>query len=226
MGGHKVTRIVRLVAVIGVVLISLGLLARALIPRFMICLPVSLRMNSQAGCWVMASRDLGALPGGTVYWHIDRFANRLSAETAKGPNSTVVESYGTVWLFAITSDALARTPGERVAVIGPLLVDPDTKYTADYMEGTFLPGMRSIAHRHPGPEAFYNIEGEFCLETPGKKTVVGPGQSTFVGSEIPMQLTATGTRIRRSLVLVLRPSDRFLGRPTPGWRPDGLCGAS
>jgi quercetin dioxygenase-like cupin family protein len=86
--------------------------------------------------------------------------------------------------------------------------------------------MRSIAHRHPGPEAFYNVDGEFCLETPGKKTVVGPDQSAFVDGETPMQLTATGTRIRRSLVLVLRPSGRFLGTPTFSWRPSGLCGAS
>ena len=108
---------------------------------------------------------------------------------------------------------------------GPLPVVPGTPYIADYMEGTFSPGMRSIAHRHPGPEAFYNIEGEFCLETPGKKTVVGPGQSAFVAGETPMQLTATGTRIRRSLVLVLRPSGRFLGTPTFRWRPSALCDA-
>ena len=41
-----------------------------------------------------------------------------------------------------------------------------------------------------------------------------------------MQLTATGTRIRRSLVLVLRPSGRSLGTRTFSWRPSGLCGAS
>jgi len=117
--------------------------------------------------------------------------------------------------------------GEPVAVIGPLPVASDTKYTADYIEGTFSPGMRAIAHRHPGPEAFYNIDGEFCLETPGKKTVVGPDQSVFVeGGGTPMQLTATGTRIRRSLVLVLRPSDRLLGTPTFGWTPSGLCAGS
>ncbi len=58
-------------------------------------------------------------------------------------------------------------------MIGPLPITPDTRYTGDYIEGTFSPGMRSIAHSHPGPEAFYNLDGELCLETPGKKIVVG-----------------------------------------------------
>jgi hypothetical protein len=38
MGGRKALRIVRLVAAIRVVLVALGLLARVLILRFMICL--------------------------------------------------------------------------------------------------------------------------------------------------------------------------------------------
>jgi quercetin dioxygenase-like cupin family protein len=211
------------VAVVAVVLVALGALARVVVPRFMICLPASLRMRAQTGCWVLASKDLGILPSGTVYWHIDRFSDRQAADTARGPNSTVVESYGAVWLLAVTSEAAAPTAGEAVAVIGPLPVAADTRYTAEYMEGTFSPGMRSIAHRHPGPEAFYNIEGEFCLETPGKKIVVGPNQGVFVEGGTPMQLTATGTQMRRSLVLVLRPSHRLLGTPTLGWRPTGLC---
>jgi len=221
--GRKVGRTVKAAAVIGVVLLALSLLVRILIPRFMICLPVALRMNAQIGCWVVASRNLGILPSGRAYWHIDRFGDRLSAEAVKGPNGTVVESYGKVWLLTVTSDASAPTPGEHVAVIGPLPTNPGKTYTAVYMEGTFWPGMKSIVHRHPGPEAFYNLDGEFCLETPGKKIVVRPGESVFVEEGTPMELTATGTAIRRSLVLILRSSDRMLGTPAFDWRSKGLC---
>ncbi len=211
---------------VAVALFALGLLARAVVPRFMVCLPVSLRMSASTGCWILASTDLGVLSSGQMYWRIDRFADRRSAEAARGPKSVVVEVYGTVWLLAVTSDGPEQLRGAPVAVIGPLPVASNTKYIADYMEGTFSPGMRSIAHRHPGPEAFYNLEGESCLETPGKRAVVGPGQSAFVEGGTPMQLTATGSRIRRSLVMVLRPSGRLLGTPTFSWRPSGLCGAS
>ena len=225
MDVRKVGRAVKVVAVIGVVLLALGVLAWVLVPHFMVCLPVALRMNAQTGCWVLASRDLGMLASSKVYWHIDRFADRASAEAAKGRNGTVVESYGNVWLFTVTSPGPASTPGEHVVVIGPLPTDPDKKYTAVYMEGTFLPQMRSIVHRHPGPEAFYNVEGEFCLETPGKKIVVGPGESVLVEGGTPMQLTAASTAIRRSLVLILRSSDHMLGTPAFDWRSKGLCSA-
>jgi quercetin dioxygenase-like cupin family protein len=217
---------VKVVAGVGVVVVALGLLGRALMPRFMICLPVSFRMNAQTGCWVLATKDLGVLPVDKVYWRIGRFPSLASAEAERAPSGTVVESYGKVWLFTVTADHSGRAGGEPVAMIGPLPVTPGTTYVADYMEGTFSPGMRSMAHRHPGPEAFYNIEGEFCLETPGKKTVVGPAQSVFIEGETPMQLIATGTRIRRSLVLILRPAGRILGTPAFGWKPEGLCGAA
>jgi integrase-like protein len=63
-GGNKVGRIVKVVAVTGLALLALGLLARILMPRFMISLPVSLQMNPQTGCWMVASGDLGILPSG------------------------------------------------------------------------------------------------------------------------------------------------------------------
>ena len=137
-----------------------------------------------------------------------------------------MESFGRVWLFTVAPDGLPQTPGERVAVVGPLPTDPDQTYTVSYMEGAFLPGMRSITHRHPGPEAFYNLEGEMCLEIPGKKIVVGPGQSVSVEGGAPMELTAIGTGMRRSLVLILHPSNHLLGTPAFDWKPKGLCSAS
>jgi len=212
--------------VAGALLLALGLLAWVLLPRFMICLPAGLRWAVRSGCWVTASHALGVPPPGQLYWHIDRFADRAAADAARGPGGTVVESYGKVWLFTIAPDGLPPTPGERVATIGPLRIEPDRAYTAKYMEGTFSPGMRSIAHRHPGPEAFYNLDGQFCLETPGRRILVGPGEGVFVPGGIPMQLTATGTTVRRSLVLILHPSDRLPGAPTFSWNPEGLCGAS
>lgn len=226
MSGFRVRRTMKAVAVVAAVLLALGVLARVLMPRFMICLPVALRLNAQTGCWVTASKDLGMLSNGKIYWYIDRFPDRTSAEAAKGSTGTVVESYGKVWLFTVTSDGLAQTSGERVAAIGPLPVDLDKKHTAAYMEATFLPGMRSIVHRHPGPEAFYNLEGEMCVETPDKKIVAGAGESVFVEGGAPMELTATGTVMRRSLVLVLHQSDHMLGTPAFDWKSKGLCHAS
>ena len=59
--------------------------------------------------------------------------------------------------------------GERAAKIGPLPIEPGVEYTAQYMESVFTPGMTAPPHRHPGPEAWYTLTGETCLETPEGK---------------------------------------------------------
>jgi quercetin dioxygenase-like cupin family protein len=57
--------------------------------------------------------------------------------------------------------------------------------------------MKSAVHRHAGPEAWYVLSGEQCLETPSGKSVIGTGQSGLVPGGPPMILMATGTRERR-----------------------------
>jgi len=91
------------------------------------------------------------------------------------------------------------------------------------MEATFAPGMESIVHRHSGPEAWYVLAGEQCLETPDGKTVVRAGQSAIVPAGPPMRLTGTGTVQRRSLVLVLHDTSQPWITPTSDWTPKGLC---
>lgn len=38
------------------------------------------------------------------------------------------------------------------------------EYTAQYAEGISNPGDVTPKHRHPGPEAWYTVAGEFCAE--------------------------------------------------------------
>ena len=81
-GGFKASRTVKGIAITAAGLLALGVLVRVLMPRFMICLPVALRGNAQTGCWVTARKDLGILPAGPIYWYMDRFPDRTSAEAA------------------------------------------------------------------------------------------------------------------------------------------------
>ncbi|HXZ67126.1 MAG TPA: cupin domain-containing protein [Alphaproteobacteria bacterium] len=183
-------------------------------------MPIALRGNSETGCWVTATKSLGILPDEPLYWYIDRFPDRRSAAGEKG---TIVESYGRTWLFNIAGEGLPKAESaERVAVIGPLPVNKGHEYTAAYMEGTMRPGEKSLVHRHPGTEVFYNLEGEMCLETPGKKSVVEPGESLFVAEGVPMELTVIGQTVRRSLVLILHHG-HWIGTPAFDWKPEGLC---
>jgi hypothetical protein len=49
-----------------------------------------------------------------LYWYLERYENRATAETDKGPHGTVVESLGKIWLMSI--DEPGREPTLRESV--------------------------------------------------------------------------------------------------------------
>src|SRR5215203_428495 len=84
------------------------------------CVAASERATFQFGCFITARTILRDLPSGPLFWHLDRYPDNAAAEAAKGPNGTVVQSFGTVWLFTIAVAGWKPSTGERVAEIGPL----------------------------------------------------------------------------------------------------------
>jgi quercetin dioxygenase-like cupin family protein len=155
---------------------------------------------------------------------LDTYPTRAAAEVAKGPRSTVIEAFSSTWLFTIEREGWRPSGGTRVAAIGPLPIKPGVGYTAQYMEAVFTPGMTTVAHRHSGPEAWYTISGETCLETSEGRTVGRVGGSPIIVREgLPMRLTAIGAETRRSLVLILHDSHQPPMTPAPDWTPKGLC---
>jgi quercetin dioxygenase-like cupin family protein len=189
------------------------------------CEPVAERAGREFGCFITAREELGPLPGhSSFYWHIDAFTTRAAAETARARRSTVVESLGSLWLFAIAEAAWRPATGERIASVGPLPLVKADVYAAVYMEGVFRPGMRSPIHRHPGVEAWYTLEGEQCLETPrGKLVQRAGGAGVTVPAGLPMMLTGTGSGPRRSLVLILQDAAQPRSTLATDWAPAGLC---
>ena len=123
------------------------------------CVPVNERAGRELGCFIQASEALGRLGQSAIYWHIDTYAIRSYAEAAKGQHGTVVESLGKIWLFTIAEQGWRPKSGERVAEIGPLPINPDAEYTAQYMEADFKPGMKSTVHRHFGAGGVVHPDG-------------------------------------------------------------------
>src|SRR5262245_33447401 len=154
-----------------------------------ICRPVSER-TGDIGCWIIANTELPSLAQRPLFWHLYTYSTRAQAESAKGPQGTVVESFGEVWLFTIDGAGSRVPTGKHVAEIGPLPVLRDVKYSAQYMEAVFTPGMVAPAHRHSGPEAWYTLAGETCLETPDGRMLGRAGDSpVIVPGGPPMHLT-------------------------------------
>lgn len=185
------------------------------------CIPVAERAGREFGCFIIATEAIGRLDDGPVFWHLTTFATRADAASARG---TQVESFGKVWLLTIAEAGWRASGGSHIAEIGPLPVTSGRAYAARYMEAVFRPGMKSRIHRHPGPEAWYTLTGEMCLETPnGSMVGRAGGQPVIVPGGPPMELAATGTGVRRSLALVLHDSSQPASTPASDWTPKGLC---
>jgi quercetin dioxygenase-like cupin family protein len=215
----RLSRVVCSVVTLFLVFVS-GSLAKAQQKGLVSCKPASERTGAE-GCWIVASQKMEVLPL-PLYWTLDVFPTKTAAESAKG-SGMVVEALGKVWVMTVapSHSVKVNSQGSRVTEIGPLTVQSGT-YTAQYMEAILEPGAVSRTHTHSGPEAFYTESGESCLETPAAKQVGKKGVDIVVPEGVPMELVATGSETRRSIVLVLHDSSK---PPTTvvEWKSKGLC---
>ena len=179
--------------------------------------------KAELGCWQTSSEELGSLPRVPLFWHLYNYSSRAAAEKNKGLREAVVESFGKVWLFGIEGRGYRPSGGKRVAVIGPLTVDQDKKYTARYMEAVSTAGMQSTIHRHAGPEAWYMLSGAQCLETSNGIIVARVGHPAIVEGGPPMLLNTVGKSKRRAVVLVLHDSSQPWVNQASDWAPRSRC---
>jgi quercetin dioxygenase-like cupin family protein len=189
-----------------------------------VCKPASMR-TQQVGCWIMADDPIGQLTKSSVFWTLDVYPTRVGAEADKGPRGTVLESLGKVWLLNIEYQKSKSSHGSRAAKIGPLFVTAGENYSVQYMEAIFNPGMTAPEHIHSGPEAWYTMAGETCLETSDGRVQVGRvgGPPVIVPMGLSMHLTATGTEQRRALVLILHQTSQPPTTLDHNWVAKGLC---
>jgi quercetin dioxygenase-like cupin family protein len=158
----------------------------------------------------------------SVYWHLRAFPNRKAAEAAKSATGIVVEEDGRVWLSEFGPKNIALLGGKAIAVIGPLQLPAAKSYSAVLSYAVMRPGDSSRVHTHPGPEAWYVLAGEQCLETPDGADRARAGGTMIVRPNIPMELNVTGTTLRRAFALVIHDSTQDRGIPSD-WKPSGAC---
>jgi quercetin dioxygenase-like cupin family protein len=158
----------------------------------------------------------------SVYWHLRAFPNRKAAEAAKSATGIVVEENGRVWLSEFGDRDRAPSGGEAIAVVGPLQLPEAKTYTAVLSYAVMRPGDNSRVHTHPGPEGWYVLEGEQCLETPAGANRARAGGTATVPSDVPMELNVTGTAVRRAFALVIHDGEQQRGILSD-WKPAGAC---
>jgi quercetin dioxygenase-like cupin family protein len=158
----------------------------------------------------------------SVYWHLHAFPSRKAADAAKSATGIVVEEDGRAWLSEFGPRNSAPQGGEAIAVVGPLQLPAAKSYAAVLSYAVMRPGDSSRVHTHPGPEGWYVLTGEQCLETPAGANRAGAGATMTVPPNIPMELTVTGTKLRRAFALVIHDSAQQRGIPSD-WKPAGAC---
>ncbi|WP_457310199.1 hypothetical protein [Sphingomonas sp. UYAg733] len=173
---------------------------------------------------LLSRKELPSLPSGSLFWHMDKFTTRAAAERAVSPTGTVVEAFGSIWLFTIQHAGWRPKGGEHVSQIGPLPVEPARIYAAEYLRSIFKPGTTAPLHVHSGPEAFYAVSGDTCLETPdGVQIGRGAGNSLVIKAGPPMLLMAIGKAPRQGFALILHDADQPPTTLTQMWHPQGRC---
>lgn len=158
----------------------------------------------------------------SVYWHLRTFPNRKAAEAAKSATGLVVVEDGRAWLSEFGPRNAAPQGGTGIAVVGPLQLAAAESYSAVLSYAVMRPGDNSRVHTHPGPEGWYVLTGEQCLETPAGANRARAGATMTVPPNAPMELNVTGTELRRAFALVIHDSTQQRGTPSD-WKPSGAC---
>src|SRR5260370_23523660 len=184
--------------------------------------------SSDTGCQLLAKMKVSPFPDAPLFWHLNKFPTRKAAEAAKIQNSLVVKAEGQSWLFSFGSKSAAPKPGELVASVGPLELVSNRLSKANLYEivaylAVMPSGTYTRVHVHPGPEAWYVLSGEQCLETPAGVMKAGRGESMFAPPMTPMRLSNNGPSIRRALFIVIHDANQPWTIPTNDWKPSGEC---
>ncbi len=190
------------------------------------CAPID-EKRQDLGCYVVARQMLGALREGapTLFWHLDVFPSRAAAEAARGRFATVVEAFDRTWLFTLGQrDWRPEGAAQHMATVGPLPLEKEAvEYAAMYLATTFAPSHAGFGHVHPGPEAWFIVSGEYCIETPRGQIRGRAGDSQVVRGNLPMIVHPAGNGVRRVFTLVLHDTMRPATIPVNNWTPQGLC---
>jgi quercetin dioxygenase-like cupin family protein len=195
--------------------------------RLFPCMEDGLKSND-TGCQLLAKMKVSQFPDAPLFWRLSKFSTRNAAEGARVENSFVAEAEGHYWLFNFGPKNAGPKSGELVASIGPLPLSSNTLPKASLYEvvayvAVMPPGTYTKVHIHPGPEAWYVLSGEQCLETPAGVMKAATGESMFAPPMTPMRLTNSGASVRHALFVVIHDANQPWTIPTKDWKPSGAC---
>jgi hypothetical protein len=151
-------------------------------------------------CALLARKRINSLPLDPIVWRLETFASLAAARRAETTTSIVANAGGRIWLITLaTKGQRSFADSDFVAEVGPISIPRARRYDIIVGEAYSRPGASTRVHTHPGPEAWYVINGQQCLETPHGVLRAAAGQGSFVAADTPMKLKVVGTSTRDAL---------------------------
>jgi len=172
------------------------------------CAADSPERRGEEGCTILASRPLSGAIKGAIYWHIDRFNSLEDAKKAAGPNGVAAEAHRGVWLMTVEGKTQDHHGGRHVALIGPLNLPAAEGYTMRVVSSLLKQGASTPVHIHSGPEVWYIVVGEQCLETRKAAHLLKAGKFFILPTDQVHRGRVQSAEMRGALALVLHDSKR------------------
>ena len=150
----------------------------------------------------LAERKVTDLPTGALFWRIETYPSKDTAQAAAGAWSLVAEAVGKVWLFTLGSAGGSSQGGTKVTEVGPIARVAAAQYLLRINEASGPPGSVTPVHSHPGSEAFYVLAGEQSIRGAHGTMVVKAGTSEpGHGAAMAMQVSSSGAGDLQALVM-------------------------
>jgi len=185
--------------------------------------PTPGKRPTSADCAILLQKKFSSLPPGPLVWRFENFSTVKAAQDVSTPASVVVEAAEKVWLLTLAAKGGRSSGGTLVAeteLLPPIPRGPT--YNIVVAEANLDPEANVMTHKHSGPETWYLLSGEQCLELPDRALRARVGETVSAPAETPMKLNIVGPGKRDALFLVVhdssKPFNTFLD-----WNPKGLC---
>jgi quercetin dioxygenase-like cupin family protein len=173
-----------------------------------VCVENSPERHGEIGCSIVERKPLPATLKEPVFWHIDQFDSPERALAEVGPSSIAFQAHDAWWLMSVGPQSQDHHGGRHVAQVKLSPLPKADAYTMVVISAYIPAGMTSRVHFHSGVEAFYDVEGEQCLETREKAFRMKPGDTLVVTTATVMRLVATGTKPRRGFAVIVHDSSK------------------
>jgi quercetin dioxygenase-like cupin family protein len=184
--------------------------------------PIPGKRPANTECAILVRKQFTSLPPGPVVLRLETFPTTEMAQHAATPASAVVQAAEKVWLLTLGSKGEQSQGGKFVAEVGPLQIPPAPSYEIVAAEADLGPEANVMVHTHSGPEAWYLLAGEQCLELPDRTVRARGGEGMFAPADTPMKLNIMGKSKRDALFIVVHDAARSWNTWSD-WQPKGLC---